>query len=201
MTVRPFDLVVIAASAGGIPALQRLLSSLPQDFPVPVCIVQHRAVHAPDLLPRVLGRHTRLAVKASHPGDLMRGGTVYLAPADAHLIVNPDRTLDFMDGRRIRFVLSSANPLFASAAKATGKRTIGVVLTGSDSDGTDGVQAIKQEGGLVIAQDRATSEFFGMPESAIRTGAVDYVLPLDRIGPALDDLVHGRPIQQDAGLV
>lgn len=131
----------------------------------------------------------------------MRGGTVYLAPTDLHLIVNPDHTLDFMGGGRIRFVLSSANPLFASAARATGKRTIGVVLTGGDSDATDGVQAIKQEGGIVIAQDRATSECFEMPGSAIGTGAVDYVLPLDRIGPALVSLVHGHSIQPGAHAV
>jgi two-component system chemotaxis response regulator CheB len=189
-----FDLVVIAASAGGVQALQHVLSSLPADFPAPICIVQHRSTHKPDLLPLVLGRSTRLTVKRSEPGERMEPGTVYLAPMDAHLVVNPDRTLAMRDGTRIRHVRSSANPLFITAAQATGKGTIGVVLTGGDSDATDGVQAIKQEGGLVIAQDRATAQNFGMPGSAIRTGAVDYVLPLSLIGPALVDLVHGREV-------
>jgi two-component system chemotaxis response regulator CheB len=189
-----FDLVVMAASAGGIQALQQVLSSLPANFPVPICVVQHRSLHTPDLLPRVLGRSTLLKVKRSEPGERMQPGTVYLAPIDAHLLVNPDRTLAMRDGVRIRHVLSSANPLFISAAQATGKGTIGVVLTGNDSDATDGVQAIKQEGGLVIAQDRATARNFGMPGSAIQTGAVDYILPLDLIGPALVDLVHGRSL-------
>jgi len=193
---RAVDLVVIAAWAGGVRALQTLLASLPPDFPVPICVVQHRTSKPPDLLPRVLGRHTRLAVKRAQPGEPMRGGVVYLAPADLHLIVNPDHTLDFMDGHRIRFVRSSANPLFVSAARATGRRTIGVVLTGTDSDGTDGVHAIKDEGGIVIAQDRATSEHFEMPRSAIGKGAVDYVLPLGRIGPALLDLVYGRDLSR-----
>jgi two-component system, chemotaxis family, protein-glutamate methylesterase/glutaminase len=190
----PFGLVVMAASAGGVQALQQVLSSLPADFPAPICVVQHRSLHTPDLLPGVLGRSTRLKVKRSQPGERMEPGTVYLAPIDAHLLVNPDRTLAMTDGTRIRHVLSSANPLFISAAQATGKGTIGVVLTGNDGDATDGVQAIKQEGGLVIAQDRATSQNFGMPGSAIRTGAVDYILPLNLIGPALVDLVHGRSL-------
>ncbi len=198
---RAFDLVVIAASAGGIRALQTLLSKLPPDFPVPICVVQHRTSRSPDLLPGVLGRHTRLRVKPADPGEPMRGGTVYLAPADLHLIVNPDHTLDFMNGRKIRFVLSSANPLFASAARATGTRTIGVVLTGSLADATDGVQAIKNEGGVVIAQDRETSEHFGMPGSAIASGAVDYVLPLEHISRALVNLVAGRGVQPDSQIV
>lgn len=189
-----FDLIVIAASAGGVQALQDVLSGLPADFPVPICVVQHRSLRTPDLLPGVLGRRTRLKVKRSAPGERMEAGTVYLAPVDAHLMINPDLTLALKDGTRIRHVLSSANPLFTTAAKATGKGTIGVVLTGNDSDATDGVQAIKQEGGLVIAQDRSTAQHFGMPGSAIQTGAVDYVLPLDRIGPALMDLVHGRGV-------
>jgi two-component system, chemotaxis family, protein-glutamate methylesterase/glutaminase len=187
-----FDLVVIAASAGGVQALQHVLARLPADFPAPICVVQHRTLRVPDLLPRVLGRSTRLKVKRSQAGERMEAGTVYLAPVDAHLVVNSDLTLALRDGTRIRHVLSSANPLFTTAAKATGKGTIGVVLTGNDSDATDGVQAIKQEGGIVIAQDRTTAQNFGMPGSAIQTGAVDYVLPLDLIGPALVDLVHGR---------
>jgi two-component system chemotaxis response regulator CheB len=194
----PFDLVVIAASAGGVEALQHVLSHLPADFPVPICVVQHRSLHMPDLLPQVLGRSTRLKVKRSEAGERMHAGTVYLAPMHAHLVVNPDLTLALRDGTRIRRVLSSANPLFTTAAAATGRGTIGIVLTGNDSDATDGVQAIKQEGGIVIAQNRATARNFGMPGSAIRTGAVDYVLPLDLIGPALVDLVHGRGITAPA---
>lgn len=191
-SLEPFELIVIAASTGGIRAVQTVLSSFPADFPVPICVVQHRSRHVPDLLPRVLARHTRLKVKASIRGEQMEGGTVYVAPSDLHLVVNLDRTLDFTDGRRIRHVLSSANPLFTTAALAAGSHTIGVVLTGGGSDATDGVQAIKDAGGIVIAQDGATSESFGMPSSAIGTGAVKYVLPLERIGPALMDLTHGR---------
>lgn len=94
-------------------------------------------------------------------------------------------------------MLSSANPLFASAANTFGDAAIGLVLTGTDSDATDGVQAIKERGGLVIAQDRRTSEYFDMPRSAIATGAVDLVLPLDEIAPALVRVATARSRQPE----
>ena len=188
-TVRPFDLVVVAASAGGVEALGTLLSGLPADFPVPIAIVQHRAATGPNYLPEVLGRRTKLTVKTVDPLEQMRGGTVYLAPPDRHLTVGRGCRAYLTDGHRIRHVLSSANPLFESAADALGGRVIAVVLTGYDSDGTDGVQAVASHGGVVIAQDRATSIQFGMPASAIATGSVSQVLPLTEIAEALKRLV------------
>jgi len=194
---RRYDLVMIAASAGGIKALEQLLSALPADFPVPIAVVQHRTTRQPNLLARVLSRHTSLAVKLAEPSEAMQPGTVYLAPPDLHLIVGRDQRLAFIDGHRIRHVLSSANPLFASAAEVFGGRVIAVVLTGWDRDATDGVQTVKVQGGIVIAQDRTTSESFAMPHSAIETGCVDYVLPLEAIAPALVRLVTA-PVDADA---
>jgi two-component system chemotaxis response regulator CheB len=102
--------------------------------------------------------------------------------------IKPDRTISLVDGKRIRQVRSSANPLFETASRVFGPHVIAVVLSGFDSDGTDGVQAVRKRGGTVIAQDRATSPHFDMPRSAIATGAVNLVLPADRIGPALVSL-------------
>jgi two-component system chemotaxis response regulator CheB len=182
---RRYDLVVMAASAGGVRAFQSLLSRLPEDFPLPIAIVQHRTTRDPNLLARVLSRHTPLIVKVASEGERLEAGTVYLAPPSAHLTVDSDLRVDLRDGKRIRHVLSSANPLFESAAQALPGRVIAVVLTGYDRDATDGVQAVKLSGGTVIAQDEATSETFNMPRSAIETGCVDRVLPLQQIGPAL----------------
>ena len=98
----------------------------------------------------------------------------------------------YVDGRRIRHLLCSANPLFDSSAAILGSQAIAVVLTGSGMDATDGVQSIKAHGGTVIAQDEATSEHFGMPSAAIRTGAVDHVLPIGDIVPTLMRLVAER---------
>lgn len=141
-----YDLVVIAASAGGVKALEQLLAALPADFPVPIAIVQHRTTREPNLLARVLSRHTPLVVKTAEQSEEMQPGTVYLAPPDLHLTIGGDRRLVLTDGHRIRQVLSSANPLFSSAAAAFGSRVIAVVLTGSDRDATDGVQTVKIRG-------------------------------------------------------
>jgi two-component system chemotaxis response regulator CheB len=189
----PYDLVAIAASLGGLHALQIILAGLPEDFPIPIAVVQHRTAQAPQVLAELLGRRCALAVKLAEEGETLMPGTVYIATPTLHLVVNDNRTISLANGRRIRHVLSSANPLFESAARALGERVIGVVLTGRGNDGTDGVQAIHLAGGLVLAQDRATSRAFSMPHSAIQTGAVDRVLPLDAIGPALVELSTTKP--------
>lgn len=187
---RRYDLIVLAASAGGIAAVSEILQALPREFDVPIAVVQHRGSDRPSLLPQVLGRNAPgRRIKSAEPGEPIESGNVYVAPADLHLVVAPDHTLRFMDGHRIKFVLSSANPLFESAAQVLGSRVIAVVLTGGGSDATDGVQAVKNVGGIVIAQDPEQAQHASMPLSAIRTGAVDYVLPLASIAPMLVSLV------------
>jgi two-component system, chemotaxis family, protein-glutamate methylesterase/glutaminase len=194
MSRRHHALVVMAASAGGVQALQKVLSGLPRDFPLPIAVVQHRTGNPPNLLARVLGRHTALTVKNAEDGERMRAGTVYLAPPREHLVVRPDESLALINGRKIRHLRSSANPLFASAAQVYGDGVIAVVLTGGDRDATDGVQSVRQHGGIVIAQDEATSAMFAMPRAAIQTGAVHAILPLPDIAPELLRLalLHAR---------
>jgi two-component system chemotaxis response regulator CheB len=187
-------LITMAASAGGIRALKTILAALPQQLPAAIAIVQHRSPTVRSRLDEILSRHSRMPVVIATEGQPVQPGLVYIARPDLHLVVSPDRRFGYHDGTRIRFVRSSANPLLESAAAAFGSRTIAVVLTGGGSDAADGVQSVKAGGGVVIAQDRDTSEIFGMPEAAVRSGAVDYVLPLDAIGPALEAIVGGRPI-------
>jgi two-component system, chemotaxis family, protein-glutamate methylesterase/glutaminase len=127
----------------------------------------------------------------AHVGDRIVPGVVYVARPDLHLLVTPDCRFEYRDGHRIKFVRSSANPLFESAARVFDGRPVAVVLTGGGSDATDGVQSVRAASGTVIVQDQATSEHWSMPESAIRSGAVDLVLPLDAIAPALAALVSG----------
>ena len=194
-----FPVVLIGASAGGIRALRKLLSELPKDFPAPIVIVQHRSPSRTSELSAILGHSSTLPVVDAEVDDVMKAGYVYLARPDLHLAVRGGGQFVYSDGRPIRFVLSSVNPLFASAAALFGARTIAVVLTGSGADGTDGVQAVKTHGGTVIAQDRATSEHFGMPGSAIATGAVDYVLPLEEIAPALVRLATRHASAEQVG--
>lgn len=181
----PPRMVVMVASAGGLQALKKILGALPADFPMPIAVVQHRTAKPPNLLDQVLARSTALRVRMATEGEKLCPGTVYLAPPDLHLLLGRDGMCHLFDGERISHVRSSANPLFASAADTFGGRVVAVVLTGGDRDGTAGVQSIKEQGGIVIAQDEATSQTFSMPRSAIETGCVDRVLPVEEIGPAL----------------
>lgn len=185
----PCELVAFAASAGGLAAISEILSRLPADFPVPLVVVQHRGTAHPEMLSNILARMTpALRVKTAEHGERLDAGTVYVSPPDSHLTILPDKTVHLHDGTRIKFVRSSANPLLESAAQSLDGRVVAVVLTGGGSDATDGVQAVKQRGGVVIAQDPAHAQVSGMPASAIASGAVDYVLRLEDIAPKLVQL-------------
>ncbi|MEM8829859.1 MAG: chemotaxis protein CheB [Cyanobacteria bacterium P01_G01_bin.19] len=184
-----FDLVAIAASAGGLNALSTVLSGLPANFPATIVIVQHLDPRHRSLMADILSRRTPLKVKQAQEGDRLELGKVYIAPPNRHLLVNPDETLSLTQSKLVHFVRPSADLLFDSVAASHKERAIAVVLTGTGNDGTMGVQAIDKMGGTVIAQDKATSEFFGMPSAAIETGVVDFVLPLAEIAPALTSLV------------
>ena len=187
--------IAMAASAGGIRALQTVLGALPRDLPAAVVVVQHRTARSqPNHLRSILARATAMPVVVAADDQIIEPGHLYLARSDLHLTVSPEGRFSYMNGRRIRFVLSSANPLFESAAATFKHRLVAVVLTGSGSDASDGVQNVKAHGGLVIAQDPSSAEHAGMPAAAVLSGAVDLVLPLEEIGPALDAIVRGRPI-------
>jgi two-component system, chemotaxis family, protein-glutamate methylesterase/glutaminase len=184
-----FDIVALAASAGGLAALSHLLAALPADFLGAVVVVQHLDPHHRSLIADILSRRTALRVKQAEEGDRLCPTTVHIAPPNRHLLVNPDGTLSLSQSGLVHFVRPSADLLFESVAASYKDRAIAVVLTGTGSDGAMGVRAIKKMGGLVIAQDERTSEFFGMPSAAIQSGNVDFILPLDEIAAALVTLV------------
>jgi two-component system chemotaxis response regulator CheB len=187
-----FDIVVIAASAGGVTAVGDVLAALPADFPAPIVVVQHQSPRGPMLLAKVLSRRSRLPVRQIlDEGEPIAPGAVYLARPDLHLVIAGRDRFALTDGRRISYVCSAADPLFESAASVFGPRVLAVVLTGAGRDATAGVRAVKAAGGTVIAQDEATSEFFAMPRSAIASGAVDHVLPLPEIAGAIVVLTAG----------
>jgi two-component system chemotaxis response regulator CheB len=140
----------------------------------------------------ILGKRTKLQVKEAREGDKLEPGQALVAPPNRHLLVNPDGTVSLSQSELVHFVRPSADLLFESTAASYRERAIAVVLSGSGRDGSMGVRAIKKTGGTVIVQDEETSEFFGMPEAAQRTGMVDFVLPLQDIAPALQTLVKGK---------
>jgi len=188
---RTFDIVAIATSAGGLHALSELLSPLPADFPVPLLVVQHLTPSQPSHLVHILERRILLRVKEAEAGEGLEPGTVYVAP-DRHLLVSENRRVVLSTDPRVHFVRPAADRLFESVAECFRDHVIAVVLTGCGSDGESGVNAVKALGGIVIAQDEGTSEHFGMPRAAIRSGFVDFVLPLPQISARLLALVKGE---------
>jgi two-component system chemotaxis response regulator CheB len=186
-----FPVIAMAASVGGLRALSVILGDLPADFPAAIAIVMHVAPDHKSLLAEILKCRTQLTVQQAHTGDVLAPASVFIAPPNHHLFVIKDGRLKLSSAhaKKIHFARPSAEPLFASVAKVYQKNAIAVVLTGGDGDGSFGVQIIKDKGGMVIAQDRPTSENFSMPETSIQTGDVDYVLPLDEIAPMLIALV------------
>jgi two-component system chemotaxis response regulator CheB len=184
-----FEVVALAASAGGLNAVSRVLSALPADFPAALVLVQHLDPRHRSLMAEILGRRTPLAVGQAEDGGRLHAGHVAIAPPNRHLLVNQDGTLSLTQTELVHFVRPSADLLFESVAAGFRERAIAVVLSGAGSDGAMGVRAIKKMGGTVIAQDEATSEYFGMPGAAAGTGCVDFILPLDEIAPALVTLL------------
>jgi two-component system chemotaxis response regulator CheB len=184
-----FDIVAIAASAGGLHAINAVLNALPTTFPTPIVVVQHLDPRHRSLMAEILSRNTKLQVKQAEDGDTIQSGSVYVAPPDRHLLVNSDGTLALTQSELVHFVRPSADLLFESVAASHKERAIAVVLTGTGSDGSMGVQAIKKMGGTVIIQSVETAEFSGMPQAALQSKCVDFSLPLDEIASALVTLV------------
>jgi two-component system chemotaxis response regulator CheB len=169
--------------------LSKVLSALPSDFPVPIVVVQHLDPHHPSMLPQILARRCSIAVKQAEEGDVLRPAMAFIAPPDQHLLVNGDGTLSLSHSDLVHFVRPSADLLFESVAASHEDRTIAVVLTGTGSDATRGVQAVDKMGGWVIAEDPETADFAGMPSAAVGTGAVDEVRELEEIAGRLVELV------------
>jgi two-component system, chemotaxis family, protein-glutamate methylesterase/glutaminase len=181
----PTHVVAVVGSAGGIRAIQVLLGALPANLDACVLVVIHLTPLAPSLLPAILGRVTALQVAPAFTGAPLEPGIVWVAPPDAHLLVEPDRTLRLDRSELVHHVRPSADVLLLSLAKNHHDPCTVVVLSGTGIDGAAGAAAVKQAGGRVLAQDEATAQYFGMPGAAILAGGVDEVLPLDAIAPAV----------------
>jgi two-component system, chemotaxis family, protein-glutamate methylesterase/glutaminase len=191
-----FPVIAMAASAGGLKALSVILGGLPADFPAAIAIVMHLAPDHPSILAKLLSSRTPLTVKQAETGDVLCPASVFVAPPNHHLSVVKGGQLELSSSaaEKVHHARPSAEPLFASVADVYQTNAIGVVLTGGDGDGSFGVQIIKEQGGQVIAQDRPTSQDFSMPETSIKTGDVDFVLPLNEIAPMLIELVRVKTL-------
>ncbi len=188
-----YGLVVIGASWGGLSALERVLGGLPDDFPVPVAVTQHRApAGASDGLAALLERHSRLPVVDVDDKQPIEPGRVYLAPPDYHLLVESDGFALSVDDA-VLFSRPSIDVMFESAADVYRSRLVAVVLTGANEDGSQGLAAVKRLGGYTIVQNPVEAERPEMPRAAMRAAPPDRVLSLAAIPGALVDLCAGAP--------
>ena len=182
----PRKIVVVGASAGGIPPICKLLSLLPDDFPYPIFVVVHIG-RLPSLLPQVLNNCGSL--QATHPreGELIRAGRIYVAPPNQHLLVR-DGVIGLSHGPRENRSRPAVDTLFRSAARAFRENVIGILFSGELDDGVAGLFAIRARGGLTIAQDPAEAVAPSMPRTAVHSGNVDHVLPITKIAALLTNL-------------
>jgi two-component system chemotaxis response regulator CheB len=185
----PFDVVVVAASLGGIHTLRTVLGSLPSDFPAPIVIVQHLSDRWPSRLVEALDPCCSLPVTSARCDLRLTPPGVFVAPPGQHLQIRRGGVTELSQTPRVNLVRPSADVLFTSAADCYGDRTLALVLTGKGRDGAAGAAAVKRAGGCVIVQNAQSSAAFSMPSSTIMERCVDFVLPLEVIAPALISLV------------
>ena len=185
---KQYKAVVIGGSAGGIEALQVIFQALPEDFALPVLVVQH--LHASDdgsFALHMTGL-TRLPVVEPCDKAQIEPGCVYTAPANYHMLVERDGTISLSVEERVNWSRPSIDVLFESAALAWGEAVVAVILSGANTDGVQGMIAVKEAGGLTIAQDPDEAGSRVMPQAAIDAGAVVSVLRPDEIGRLLAKL-------------
>ena len=188
-----YDAVVVGASWGALRALRKLLSGLPSTFELPMIVVPHRGRDSEHLLADLLKDCSHMPVAEVEDKDAIEPGHVYLAPANYHLLVDDDLTFSLSTDEPVRYSRPSIDVTFESVADVYGPRSVGVVLTGANEDGSRGLRRIADRGGLALVQDPATAESPLMPTAAIRAVPEAIVLSLDGIADHLATLEARTP--------
>lgn len=187
------DIIVIGASAGGVQALQRIFADFPADMPAAIGVVLHRGSQ-PSRLTQVLGRRSALPVVEPKHAMTLKPGTIYVSPADHHLLFQRG-SVDIQRGPREHSTRPSVDPLFRSAAESYGRRVVGLLLTGCGEDGVSGLIAVTEADGLTLAQDPEEAYMPYMPLNAIRFDEVAGLVSLDNAASILTSLAHGDHVQ------
>jgi two-component system chemotaxis response regulator CheB len=185
-------IIVVGGSIGGLEALKRIAAVLPSGFPSPMMVVLHPSDHSPTMLASIVGRNSALNVSFGEEGDQPRPGQIYIARPELHLVVRGTGALGLEEGLKVRHGGPAINRLFETAAQVYTKRAIGLVLSGANEDGADGLAAVKAHGGISIVQSPSDAQEPSMPTNALLRDSPDHVLLIEQIGPLLMQLVAQR---------
>jgi two-component system chemotaxis response regulator CheB len=180
-----YEAIVIGVSSGGLNAMKVMFSLLPKEFNTPIIIVQHIGVRSDNFWIQLLNDKSNLYIKEADEKEKIENGKVYIAPPNYHLLIEKDKTFSLTIDERVNYSRPSIDVLFESAAEAYKNKLIGVVLTGSNNDGTNGIKRIHEWGGLTIIQNPESAESSYMPKSAIAAIKPDYILSLEDIAELL----------------
>ena len=189
--------IVVGGSAGALDALNQILPALPAGFSIPIALVLHVHPSKPSYLARLLGDRCALTVKEAEDKEPLAPATLYVAPPNYHLLVEPRRCLSLSVGAPVLFSRPAIDVLFESAADAYGAELAGLLLTGGSEDGARGLAEIKRKGGLTMVQAPSTASVPTMPQAALRIAPIDQVLPLGEIGAFLARLAPGTSNNQE----
>jgi two-component system, chemotaxis family, protein-glutamate methylesterase/glutaminase len=184
-----FPIVVVASSTGGPATLMKFVPEFPAEFPGAVIVVQHMPGNFTAQFSKQLGEVSQIKVKEAEAGEIVVPGQLYVCPGSHHLRLSATGRIVLDDGPRVSGYRPCADLALESVVAYCGPNAVAVVLTGMGNDGSKGVQAVRAAGGHVIAQDESTAVIFGMPQEAIKTGAVDQVLPIEAIYGAIEKRV------------
>ncbi len=187
-----YELVTIGGSAGSAELIQKILERLPANFCLSVIIVKHVSpdYHDSEYYTDYLNKRCKLTVKEVDQLEIITPGTVYLAPANYHLLIEKDRSFSLNIDKKVNFCRPAIDVLFETASATFTNRLIGLILSGANDDGAIGLKEVKKKGGYTIVQEPQTTVFKTMPQAAINASEVDAILPPDLIADLLIELTQ-----------
>jgi two-component system chemotaxis response regulator CheB len=191
--MRRAKLIVIGGSAGSLQVILGIIPAIGPDLPLAMLVVIHRNVDFESSLEELLSARTRAAIKEVEEKDPILPGTIYLAPADYHVLIEDDQTFSLDYSEKVNFSRPSIDVTFRSAADVYGEKLVCVLLSGGNADGAEGLSYVKEKGGVVVAQDPATAEVPYMPQHAITRMTIDFIVPAEEMPAFIKGLVYLPP--------
>ncbi len=176
-----YEAIVMGMSSGGMNVMKIMFALLPESFNTPIIIVQHISARSDNQWIKLLNEKSKVPIKEADEKELIETGNVYIAPANYHLLIEKNKTFSLTIDEKVNFARPSIDVLFDSAADAYTNKLIGIILTGSNNDGTSGLKRIKECGGLTIVQNPESAESDYMPKSALAAMQPDYILSIEEI--------------------